>query len=78
MAVSGLLIAGVVDSGFLLPDQAAGIRSVGGIADETKLRRTVGISDSTAGFQGPGAVGTTVTLPRDAFSYYGGRIDVQF
>lgn len=42
----------------------------------------VGLVDSTAGFSIPGVsgsgVGTGWTIPRDAFRYFGGRVDVQF
>ena len=47
-------------------------------------RYTVGISDITSGFLTaggtplPGSSGTTAMLARDAFRYFGGRIDVQF
>jgi iron complex outermembrane receptor protein len=47
-------------------------------------RYTVGISDITSGFLTaggsplPGSSGTTAILARDAFRYFGGRIDVQF
>jgi iron complex outermembrane receptor protein len=41
-----------------------------------------GLSDGTAGFSIPGVsgsgVGTGWTIPRDAFRYFGGRVDVQF
>jgi iron complex outermembrane receptor protein len=42
----------------------------------------VGLTDGTAGFSAAGGsaagVGTSWTLPRDAFRYWGGRVDVQF
>jgi iron complex outermembrane receptor protein len=42
-------------------------------------RYAVGLSDGTAGFSGiPGAVGSSWNPPRDAFRYYGGRVDVSF
>ena len=47
-------------------------------------RYSVGTGDITSGFLRaggatvPGSSGTTATLARDAFRYFGGRIDVQF
>jgi len=42
-------------------------------------RYAVGIGDGTAGFSGiTGALGSSWTPPRDAFRYYGGRVDVSF
>jgi iron complex outermembrane receptor protein len=42
----------------------------------------VGLTDGTAGFSAAGGtaagVGNSWTLPRDAFRYWGGRVDVQF
>jgi iron complex outermembrane receptor protein len=39
-----------------------------------------GLTDGTAGFSATGVngVGTGWTIPRDAFRYFGGRVDVQF
>jgi len=43
-------------------------------------RYTVGIADTTSGFSALGvtAFGSTWTVPRDAFRYYGARVDVKF
>ena len=42
-------------------------------------RYAVGIGDGTAGFSGiTGALGSSWTPPRDAFRYFGGRVDVSF
>jgi iron complex outermembrane receptor protein len=47
-------------------------------------RYAVGINDITSGFlraggtAAPGSSGTSAMLARDAFRYFGGRIDVQF
>ena len=42
-------------------------------------RYAQGIGNTTSGFSGvPGALGSTWTLPRAAFRYYGARVDVSF
>jgi len=42
-------------------------------------RYAVGLADTTSGFKGvAGAVGSTWTAPRDAFRYFGARVDVKF
>jgi iron complex outermembrane receptor protein len=42
-------------------------------------RYAVGLADTTSGFSGvTGALGSTWTPPRDAFRYYGVRVDVSF
>jgi len=42
-------------------------------------RYAVGLGDGTAGFSGiTGALGSSWTPPRDAFRYFGGRVDVSF
>jgi iron complex outermembrane receptor protein len=39
----------------------------------------IGLNDTTSGFSGvTGAIGTSWTLPRDAFRYFGVRFDVKF
>jgi iron complex outermembrane recepter protein len=42
-------------------------------------RYAVGLADTTSGFKGvASAVGSTWTPPRDAFRYFGARVDVKF
>jgi iron complex outermembrane recepter protein len=70
---------GIADISLGINDNSGHYKVTAFVDNVFNKQYAIGLNDTTSGFNGiPGAVGTTGTLPRDAFRYVGARFDVSF
>jgi iron complex outermembrane receptor protein len=70
---------GIADFSLGAHDDKDRLRVTAFVNNAFDKRYAVGLADTTSGFKGiASAVGSTWTPPRDAFRYFGARVDVKF
>jgi iron complex outermembrane receptor protein len=70
---------GITDLSLGLKDRDGRYKLTGFVNNAFDERYAVGIGNGTSGFSGvPGALGSSWSIPRSAFRYFGARVDVTF